>query len=62
MQESLCVLACDDSEEVSTASQLFFGHLLSSHRKLHVKHDVEEIFNRLLIVLILSLLGNVFSW
>ncbi|CAN4102148.1 unnamed protein product [Withania somnifera] len=45
--ESLCVLACDDSEEVSSASQLFIGHLLSSHGKLHVKRDVAEIFNRL---------------
>lgn len=48
MQESLCILACDDSEEVSSASQSFFGHLLSSHGKLHVKYDVEEIFNRFL--------------
>ncbi|WMV59494.1 hypothetical protein MTR67_052879 [Solanum verrucosum] len=56
--ESLCVLACDDSEEVSSASQLFFGHLLSSHGKLHVKHDVEEIFNRLVEKLPKVVLGT----
>lgn len=46
MQESLCVLACDDSEEVSSASQLFFGYLLTSHGKRQVKDDVREVFNR----------------
>lgn len=56
--ESLCVLACDDSEEVSSASQLFFGHLLSSHGKLHVKHDVAEIFNRLVEKLPKVVLGT----
>ncbi|KAK4369546.1 hypothetical protein RND71_013338 [Anisodus tanguticus] len=56
--ESLCVLACDDSAEVSSASQLFFGHLLSSHGKLHVKHDVAEIFNRLVEKLPKVVLGT----
>ncbi|XP_070006196.1 uncharacterized protein [Nicotiana sylvestris] len=45
--ESLCVLACDDSEEVSSASQLFFGYLLTSHGKHQIKDDVREVFNRL---------------
>ncbi|KAM3355689.1 TELO2-interacting protein 1 isoform X1 [Capsicum galapagoense] len=56
--ESLCVLACDDSEEVSSASQLFFGHLLSSHEKLHIKHDVSEIFSRLVEKLPKVVLGT----
>ncbi|XP_069148470.1 uncharacterized protein [Solanum lycopersicum] len=56
--ESLCILACDDSEEVSSASQSFFGHLLSSHGKLHVKYDVEEIFNRLVKKLPKVVLGT----
>ncbi|XP_059277396.1 uncharacterized protein LOC132031442 isoform X1 [Lycium ferocissimum] len=56
--ENLCVLACDDSAEVSSASQSFFGHLLSSHGKLHVKHDVAEIFNRLVEKLPKVVLGT----
>ncbi|MCE2055363.1 hypothetical protein HAX54_042481 [Datura stramonium] len=56
--ESLCVLACDDSEEVFSASQLFFGHLLSSHGKLHIKDDVAEIFNRLVEKLPKVVLGT----
>lgn len=46
MQECLCILVCDDSEDVSLAAQAFFRYLHSSHGKHHIKHDFTQIFRR----------------
>lgn len=56
--ECLCVLVCDDSEEVSAAAQEFLEYLLSPRRKHHVEDDVVEIFNRLLEKLPKVVLGS----
>ncbi|XP_052177769.1 uncharacterized protein LOC127791774 isoform X2 [Diospyros lotus] len=46
--ECLCVLACDESEEVSAAAQAFLSYLFSSSRKQDVQYDFAEIFSRLI--------------
>lgn len=46
LQECLCVLVVDDSEEVSAPAQEFIGYLFSSSAKHHVQHDIAEIFSR----------------
>lgn len=46
MQECLCVLVCDDSEDVSAAAQESLEYLFSSSDKHVIEHDVAEIFNR----------------
>ncbi|XP_031115068.1 uncharacterized protein LOC116019112 [Ipomoea triloba] len=46
--ECLCILVCDDSEDVSLAAQAFFRYLHSSHGKHHIKHDFTQIFRRLI--------------
>ncbi|XP_058218097.1 uncharacterized protein LOC131329059 isoform X2 [Rhododendron vialii] len=44
--ECLCVLVCDDSEEVSSTAQIFLRSLFSSNKKHHVQCDFAEIFSR----------------
>lgn len=53
MQECLCVLVCDDSEEVSSTAQIFLRSLFSSNKKHHVQCDFAEIFSRFMIVFLL---------
>lgn len=50
IQECTCVLVCDDSEEVSSVAQEFFGYLFSSNRE-HLEHDVAAIFSRFIALL-----------
>lgn len=54
MQECLCILVCDDSEEVSLSAEAFFRYLHSSQGKHHIKHDFSQIFRRCLHYLFLS--------
>ncbi|CAL5402515.1 unnamed protein product [Camellia sinensis] len=56
--ECLCVLVCDESEDVSTAAQGFLGCLFSSSRKHHVQYDFAEIFSRLIEKLPKVVLGS----
>ncbi|KAI8007626.1 hypothetical protein LOK49_LG07G03659 [Camellia lanceoleosa] len=56
--ECLCVLVCDESEDVSTAAQGFLGYLFSSSRKHHVQYDFAEIFSRLIEKLPKVVLGS----
>ncbi|RVW24030.1 hypothetical protein CK203_093046 [Vitis vinifera] len=58
MQECLCVLVCDDSEEVSAAAQGFLEYLFSSSDKHHIECDVAEIFSRLIENLPKVVLGS----
>ena len=51
MQECLCVLVCDDSEEVSAAAQSFLEYLFSSSDKHHIERDFAEIFSRFVLLL-----------
>lgn len=51
MQECLCVLVCDDSEEVSAVAQGFLEYLFSSSDKHHIECDVAEIFSRFVFAL-----------
>lgn len=53
MQECLCVLAIDDSDEVSSASQEFLDDLFLLSGKNNLEHDVGEIFRRFVLYLIL---------
>lgn len=46
LQECLCLLVVDDSEEVASSAQEFLECLFSSDRKEHVEHDIMEILNR----------------
>ena len=46
MQECLCGLVVDDSEEISTSAQEFMEYLFSASGKHHVEHDVAAIFSR----------------
>ncbi|KAG8365251.1 hypothetical protein BUALT_Bualt18G0084800 [Buddleja alternifolia] len=55
--ESLCVLVCDDSEEISSDAQAFFKFLVSSG-KHHVERDIAEVFSRLIEKLPRVILGN----
>lgn len=44
MQECLLILVCDDSQEVSSVAQTFFGHMyLCNHR---MQSDITMIFSR----------------
>ncbi|KAL6998914.1 hypothetical protein U1Q18_000081 [Sarracenia purpurea var. burkii] len=56
--ECLCVLVCDDCEEVSAAAQVFLGYLFSSSRNHHVQYDFAEIFSRLIEKLPKVVLGS----
>ncbi|KAL2475889.1 ARM repeat superfamily protein [Abeliophyllum distichum] len=56
--ECLCVLVCDDSEEVSSAAQAFFRHMFSSSGKHQLERDVAEVFSRLVEKLPQVLLGS----
>ncbi|KAL0320988.1 UNVERIFIED_CONTAM: hypothetical protein Sradi_5360300 [Sesamum radiatum] len=58
MQECLCILVCDDSEDVSSYAQAFFGLIVSSRRKHQMEHDIAEVFNRLVEKLPQVILGN----
>lgn len=49
MQECLCVLVVDDHEEIFAAAQEFLKYLLLSSGMQHVKLDVSNIFNRLVL-------------
>lgn len=50
MQETLCILVVDDSEEVSAAAQEFLEYSFAS-RKDQLEHDVAEIFCRFVLLL-----------
>ncbi|XP_057461310.1 uncharacterized protein LOC130751695 [Actinidia eriantha] len=56
--ECLCVLVCDDSQEVSSAAQVFLGYLFSSSRKHHIQYDFDEIFSRLIAKIPKVVLGS----
>ncbi|KAL9226053.1 hypothetical protein vseg_001907 [Gypsophila vaccaria] len=56
--ECLCILVCDDSEEVSAAAQDFLGFLFSTLGKHTVQDDVAELLNRLLDKLPKAVLGS----
>ncbi|KAL0407126.1 UNVERIFIED_CONTAM: hypothetical protein Slati_4026500 [Sesamum latifolium] len=56
--ECLCILVCDDSEDVSSYAQTFFRLLVSSRRKHQVEHDIAEVFSRLVEKLPQVILGN----
>ena len=46
MQECLCALVVDDSEEVSAAAQEFLEISFSSIGKNYLEDDVAQIFSR----------------
>lgn len=46
MQECVCTLVVDDSDEVSVAAQEFLDHLFSERAKYHVESDITKIFSR----------------
>lgn len=46
MQECVCTLAVDDSDEVSVAAQEFLDDLFSESTKYHVESDIIKIFSR----------------
>ncbi|KAF7849400.1 hypothetical protein BT93_L0835 [Corymbia citriodora subsp. variegata] len=48
MQECLCVLVVDDSEEISTSSQEFLRYLLSFGKIETVERDIAEMLSRLI--------------
>ncbi|PIN00472.1 hypothetical protein CDL12_27024 [Handroanthus impetiginosus] len=56
--ECLCVLVCDDFEDVSSHAKAFFGYLVSSKGKHPVEHDIAEVFSRLVEKLPQVVLGN----
>ncbi|KAK1385436.1 hypothetical protein POM88_023171 [Heracleum sosnowskyi] len=56
--ECLFVLVCDDFEEVSEAAQVFLGDQFSSRGKHDIKHDVAQIFSRLMKKLPNVVLGS----
>lgn len=56
--ECLCVLVCDDFDEVSEGAQEFLENLFSSSRKQSVEHDFAEIFRRLIEKLPQVVLGS----
>ncbi|KAK4434103.1 hypothetical protein Salat_0573000 [Sesamum alatum] len=56
--ECLCILVCDDSEDVSSYAQAIFGLLVSSRRKHQMEHDIAEVFSRLVEKLPQVILGN----
>ncbi|KAL0300963.1 UNVERIFIED_CONTAM: hypothetical protein Sradi_6373100 [Sesamum radiatum] len=56
--ECLCILVCDDSEDVSSYAQAFFGLIVSSRRKHQMEHDLAEVFSRLVENLPQVILGN----
>ncbi|CAA3017117.1 Inorganic phosphate transporter 1-4 [Olea europaea subsp. europaea] len=56
--ECLCVLVCDDSEEVSSDAQAFFRHMFSSSGKHQLESDVAEVFSRLVEKLPQVVLGS----
>ncbi|CAI9756733.1 unnamed protein product [Fraxinus pennsylvanica] len=56
--ECLCVLVCDDSEEVSSDAQAFFRHMFSSSVKHQLESDVAKVFSRLVEKLPQVVLGS----
>ncbi|KAL5697581.1 hypothetical protein ACHQM5_028707 [Ranunculus cassubicifolius] len=58
MLECLCVLVCDDSEEVSVAAQEFLETLFTVGDKDSIEHEIAEIFNRLIEKLPKVVLGS----
>jgi hypothetical protein len=54
MQECLCVLVGDDTDEVSMAAQQFLNYLFSLSGKNCLERDVVEIFSRFVLYLILD--------
>ncbi|XP_057963630.1 uncharacterized protein LOC131154857 [Malania oleifera] len=56
--ECLCVLVCDDSEEVSADAQKILEYLFLSTPKHHLEHDVAEIFSRFIEKLPRVVLGS----
>lgn len=55
MQECVCTLAVDDSDEVSVAAQEFLDHLFSESTKNHVESDIKKIFSRYLLYIVFFL-------
>lgn len=49
MQECLCVLVVDASEEVSASAQEFLDYLFSLSGKIHFEDDIAEIFSRFVL-------------
>lgn len=49
LQECLCALVVDDSEEVSAAAQEFLENSFSSIGKNYLVDDVTEIFSRFVL-------------
>ncbi|KAK1385431.1 putative rRNA methylase YtqB [Heracleum sosnowskyi] len=58
LPECLFVLVCDDFEEVSEAAQVFLGDQFLSRGKHDIKHDVAQIFSRLMKKLPNVVLGS----
>ena len=52
MQECLCALVVDDSEEVSAAAQEFLENSLLSGGKTQLQLDIAEIFSRYVLHLV----------
>lgn len=46
LQECVCTMSIDDSDEVSVAAQEFLDHLFSKRKKYQVESDIIKIFNR----------------
>ncbi|KAF5184034.1 Arm repeat superfamily protein [Thalictrum thalictroides] len=58
MLECLCVLVCDDSEEVSIVAQEFLESFFMGNDKDLIQHEIAEIFNRLVEKLPKLVLGS----
>ncbi|CAA0836577.1 ARM repeat superfamily protein [Striga hermonthica] len=56
--ECLCIFVCDDFEDVSSEACAFFRLLGQSKAKPLLKHDIAEVFSRLLEKLPQVILGN----
>ncbi|XP_058106780.1 uncharacterized protein LOC131250207 isoform X2 [Magnolia sinica] len=56
--ECLCILVCDDSDAVSVAAQKFLESFFVFGEKHLTKHEVDEIFNRLVEKLPRVVLGS----
>ncbi|PIA42784.1 hypothetical protein AQUCO_02000317v1 [Aquilegia coerulea] len=56
--ECLCVLVCDDSEEVSVVAQEFLESFFMGDDKDLIQHEIAEIFNRLIEKLPKLVLGS----
>lgn len=53
MQECVCTLVVDDSDEVSVGAQETLDHLFSERTKYQVESDISKIFTRYCFSLLL---------